>query len=42
VILNGAQIGENCKLRDCIVAAGCRNRRTHDRDGGGSVLGEGA
>ena len=24
VILNGAQIGEDCGLRDCIVAAGCR------------------
>ena len=24
VILSGAQIGEDCELRDCIVAPGCR------------------
>jgi mannose-1-phosphate guanylyltransferase len=24
VVLDGAQIGEDCELRDCIVAAGCR------------------
>ncbi len=40
VILNGAQIGENCRLRDCIVAAGCRiGARTTVT--GGAVLGEG-
>jgi mannose-1-phosphate guanylyltransferase len=40
VILNGAQIGENCRLRDCIVAAGCRiGART--TVSGGAVLGEG-
>ncbi len=40
VILSGSEIGENCTLRDCIVAAGC-----HVGDGtqitGGAVLGEG-
>ncbi len=40
VILNGSQIAENCTLRDCIIAAGCRvGART--RIIGGSVLGEG-
>jgi len=40
VILNGAQIGEGCILRDCIVAAGCRiGARTQITDG--AVLGEG-
>jgi mannose-1-phosphate guanylyltransferase len=40
VILNGAEIGEDCTLRDCIVAAGCRvGART--RITGGAVLGEG-
>lgn len=40
VILNGTEIGENCTLRDCIVAAGCRiGAGTHIREG--SVLGEG-
>ena len=40
VILNGAQIGEGCTLRDCIVAAGCRvGARTQIT--GGAVLGEG-
>ena len=40
VILAGAQIGEGCKLRDCIVAAGCRvGART--QISGGAVLGEG-
>jgi mannose-1-phosphate guanylyltransferase len=40
VILNGAQIGEDCRLRDCIVAAGCRiGARTVVT--GGAVLGEG-
>ncbi|HEY2141683.1 MAG TPA: NDP-sugar synthase [Solirubrobacteraceae bacterium] len=40
VILNGAEIGEGCELRDCIVAAGCR---VGDRTQiiGGAVLGEG-
>ena len=35
VILNGTEIGENCTLRDCIVAAGCRI-------GGGTRIEEGA
>jgi mannose-1-phosphate guanylyltransferase len=40
VILNGAQIGDGCTLRDCIVAAGCRvGPRTQIT--GGAVLGEG-
>jgi mannose-1-phosphate guanylyltransferase len=40
VILNGAEIGEGCKLRDCIVAAGARvGARTVIS--GGAVLGEG-
>jgi mannose-1-phosphate guanylyltransferase len=40
VILNGAQIGDGCTLRDCIVAAGCRvGARTQIT--GGAVLGEG-
>jgi mannose-1-phosphate guanylyltransferase len=40
VILNGAEIGENCTLRDCIVAAGARvGARTQIT--GGAVLGEG-
>jgi mannose-1-phosphate guanylyltransferase len=40
VILNGAEIGEGCSLRDCIVAAGCRvGART--QIAGGVVLGEG-
>lgn len=40
VILNGTEIGENCTLRDCIVAAGCRiGSSTHVQDG--AVLGEG-
>jgi len=40
VILDGAEIGEGCMLRDCIVAAGCRvGART--RITGGAVLGEG-
>jgi mannose-1-phosphate guanylyltransferase len=40
VILNGSEIGENCTLRDCIVAAGCRvGARTHVQEG--AVLGEG-
>ncbi|HTD58550.1 MAG TPA: NDP-sugar synthase [Solirubrobacteraceae bacterium] len=40
VILNGTDIGENCTLRDCIVAAGCRigvGTRIEE----GAVLGEG-
>jgi mannose-1-phosphate guanylyltransferase len=41
VILNGSEIGENCTLRDCIVAAGCRiGAGTHIIEG--AVLGEGA
>ncbi len=40
VILNGSEIGENCILRDCIVAAGCRvGANTHILEG--AVLGEG-
>ena len=40
VILNGAQIGDGCVLRGCIVAAGCEvGART--RITGGAVLGEG-
>ena len=40
VILNGAEIGEGCTLRDCIIAAGCRvGARTQIT--GGAVLGEG-
>jgi len=40
VILNGAEIGDSCTLRDCIVAAGCRvGARTQIT--GGAVLGEG-
>ncbi len=40
VILNGSEIGENCTLRNCIVAAGCRiGADTHIE--GGAVLGEG-
>jgi mannose-1-phosphate guanylyltransferase len=40
VVLEGAQIGEACELRDCIVAAGCRlGART--QISGGAVLGEG-
>ena len=39
-MLNGAQIGAGCRLRDCIVAAGAR---IGDRTvvSGGAVLGEG-
>jgi mannose-1-phosphate guanylyltransferase len=40
VILAGTEIGENCTLRDCIVAGGCRiGAGTHIQEG--SVLGEG-
>ncbi len=40
VVLNGSEIGEGCRLRDCIVAAGCRvGPRTQIT--GGAVLGEG-
>ncbi len=40
VVLNGAQIGDGCRLRDCIVAAGARiGART--QISGGAVLGEG-
>jgi mannose-1-phosphate guanylyltransferase len=40
VILKGSEIGEGCRLRDCIVAAGCRvGARTQIT--GGAVLGEG-
>jgi mannose-1-phosphate guanylyltransferase len=40
VILNGAEIGEGCTLRDCIVAAGVRIG-AHTAISGGAVLGEG-
>jgi mannose-1-phosphate guanylyltransferase len=40
VILNGAEIGEGCTLRDCIVAAGCRVG-AGTQITGGAVLGEG-
>jgi mannose-1-phosphate guanylyltransferase len=40
VILSGAEIGANCALRDCIVAAGCRVG-DGSRIEGGAVLGEG-
>jgi mannose-1-phosphate guanylyltransferase len=40
VILSGAEIGANCTLRDCIVAAGCRVG-PGSRIEGGAVLGEG-
>jgi mannose-1-phosphate guanylyltransferase len=40
VILNGAEIGEGCTLRDCIVAAGCRIG-ADTQITGGAVLGEG-
>jgi mannose-1-phosphate guanylyltransferase len=40
VILKGTQIGEGCRLRDCIVAAGCRIG-AHTTVTGGAVLGEG-
>jgi mannose-1-phosphate guanylyltransferase len=40
VILQGSRIGEGCRLRDCIVAAGCSvGART--QISGGAVLGEG-
>jgi mannose-1-phosphate guanylyltransferase len=40
VILNGTDIGENCTLRDCVVAAGCRvGAGTRIEEG--AVLGEG-
>ncbi len=39
VILQGAQIGEGCELRDCIVAAGCRVG-ARCKITGGAVLGE--
>ncbi len=40
VILNGAQIGEGCTLRDCIISAGCRVG-ARSQITGGAVLGEG-
>jgi mannose-1-phosphate guanylyltransferase len=40
VILDGAQIGERCVLRDCIVAAGCRVGAGTTITGG-AMLGEG-
>jgi mannose-1-phosphate guanylyltransferase len=40
VILGGAQIGERCELRDCIVAPGC-NVGDGSKITGGAVLGEG-
>jgi mannose-1-phosphate guanylyltransferase len=40
VILSGSEIGEDCELRDCIVAAGCRVG-AGTRISSGAVLGEG-
>jgi mannose-1-phosphate guanylyltransferase len=40
VILNGAEIGARCTLRDCIIAAGCRIG-SGTTITGGAVLGEG-
>jgi mannose-1-phosphate guanylyltransferase len=41
VILEGSTIGEDCELRDCIIAAGCTvGART--KISGGAMLGEGA
>jgi mannose-1-phosphate guanylyltransferase len=40
VVLNGAEIGRNCVLRDCIVAAGVRIGESSTVSGG-AVLGEG-
>ncbi len=40
VILNGTEIGEHCRLSNCIVAAGCRIG-AGTRISGGAVLGEG-
>ena len=40
VVLNGAEIGAGCILRDCIVAAGCRVG-SGTRISAGAVLGEG-
>jgi len=40
VLLSGAEIGANCTLRDCVVAAGCRVG-DGSRIEGGAVLGEG-
>src|SRR5271154_5685536 len=38
VVLDGAQIGEDCKLRDCIIAAGCHvGARTQISGGAGRV-----
>jgi mannose-1-phosphate guanylyltransferase len=40
VVMQGAEVGENCVLRDCVVAAGARiGDGTHVT--GGAVLGEG-
>jgi mannose-1-phosphate guanylyltransferase len=40
VVMNGAEIGANCVLRDCIVAAGVRVGEGSEISGG-AVLGEG-
>ncbi len=40
VILDGTAIGENCTVRDCIVAGGCRIG-ANTQITGGAVLGEG-
>jgi mannose-1-phosphate guanylyltransferase len=40
VIMNGAEIGADCTLRDCIIAAGCRVG-PGTQITGGAVLGEG-
>jgi mannose-1-phosphate guanylyltransferase len=39
VVLQGAEIGEGCELRDCIIAAGCRVG-AGSKITGGAVLGE--
>jgi mannose-1-phosphate guanylyltransferase len=40
VILNGTEIGEQCRISDCIISAGCRIG-AGTRISGGAVLGEG-
>ena len=40
VVMNGAEIGPDCVLRDCIVAAGVRIGEGAEISGG-AVLGEG-
>ncbi len=40
-MLQGAEIGADCVLRDCIVGPGVRDRRPARRSTNGAVLGEG-